>query len=64
MVTVTSFSVKGRIAFKSQDKTWVFVQLLIISRVTDAAIDEYLRNAQIRQPDKATTRDSSGNMQH
>lgn len=64
IVTITSFSVKGGIAFKSQHKTWAFVPFLIISRVPDTAIDEYLRYAQIRQPDKATTMDSSGNMQH
>lgn len=53
MVTITSFSVRRRIAFKSQYKTWVFVPFLIISRSTDAAIDECLRNAQIRQLDKS-----------
>jgi len=64
MVTITSFSVKERITFKSQCKIWLFAPFLIISRVTDAATDDNLRNAQIRQADKATTRDSSGNMQH
>lgn len=64
MVTITSFNVKGRVTFKSHHKTWLFVPFLIISRVTDAATDEYIRNAQNREPDRATTRDSSGNTQH
>jgi len=64
MVAIAVFSVKGRAAFKSQGETCVFVPFLIISRATDAAIDECLRNVRIRQPDRETTRDSSGNMQH
>lgn len=64
MVAITSFSVKGKIAFGSQQKPWVFVPFLMISRVTDAARDEYFTKAQIGQLDEVTSRDSSGNVQH
>lgn len=64
MVAITSFSVKRSIAFSSQQKPWVFVPFLMISRVIDAARDEYFTKAQTGQPDKVISRDSSGNMQH
>lgn len=64
MVAITSFSVKGRITFSSQQKPWVFVPFLMISRVIDAARDEYFTKAQIGQPGKVKSRDSTGNMQH
>lgn len=64
MVAITLFSMKWRIAFSSQQKPWVFASFLMISRVIDAARDEYFTKAQIGQPGKVTNRDSSGNMQH